>query len=429
MPELVIGNVPRGEDYFGQEHLIERIWSNLEKDNVLLVAPRRFGKTGAMYNLLDFPRGSYIPLYIDVAYINSAADFIVELIAKLIKQRHFLRLAKELWTGTKKFGKFLRDLPGGLDFGGIKVEIREKTDVKDRWLDYGEQIKSLLTKGDKPLLLIIDEFPIMANNILNKNVEEAKQLLHWFRALRTARETKARFVIGGSINLVSTLEYKGLVDTINDISIIRLKPFPAETAQKYIEEIFLAQKIELTGAVKETILETLGEPIPYLLAVLLKAILDRVKILRCEMTPGIVLEAFDEDLLGGSTSAVFQHYRSRIDQYYFDLEGRAAKEILGIMSRADNPVKKDTLFQVYLKTGNLSPGVQSREDFLRLMNKLGNDFYLKPHSRGGAISRFAAGSAFDLKSQDNTYAFYSRVLKIWWKTHYGWDYKDDEKER
>lgn len=400
MPELVIGNIPRGEDYFGQEHLIEEIWFRLKKDNLLLVAPRRFGKTGAMYRLLDYPRNQFIPIYIDVEYISSASGFIIELIAKLIKQRHFLRIAKTIWGEAKGFGKFLRNIPSSIDFGGLKVEIREKTDVQKKWLGYGEQIKSLLSKESKPLLLIIDEFPIMINNIFNKDYEEAKQLLHWFRSVRTAPDTKARFLIGGSINLVSTLEYKGLVDTINDMSLINLPPFTEKTAEEYIEAIFLSYNVGLTEEVTQTILEVIGRPIPYLLAVLLSAIFSKTKVLKCKVTPKIVRKVFDDDLLGGSTSAVFQHYRSRIDQYYIDLESRAAKEILAILSRSDHPVKKDTLFQIYLKTGNLAPGTQSREDFMRLMNKLENDFYLT--------------------SRDNTYAFYSRVLKIWWKTHYGW---------
>ncbi|UCH94948.1 MAG: hypothetical protein JSV88_32495 [Candidatus Aminicenantes bacterium] len=402
MPELVIGTPPRGEDYFGQDHFIETIWSHLKKDNVLLVAPRRFGKTGAMYRLLDYPRKPYVPIYIDVEYIMSAADFMVDLIVKLIKKRHFRRLAKAIWAETKEFGRFIRNLPTGIDFGGLKVEIREKTDVQKRWLDYGDQIKSLLSKETSHLLLIIDEFPIMVDNIIRKNHEEAKQFLHWFRSLRTAPDTSARFVLGGSINLVSTLEYHGLVDTINDIPLIKLPIFSPETAKRFIEEIFSSRNTAITGEVKETILQLIGEPIPYLLAVLLTAIINRARVLNREVTPGIVKEAFDEDLLGGSTSAVFLHYRARIDQYqyYSDLEARTAKTILGILSLSDKPVKRDTLYQVFLETCNLSPGVQSREDFLRLMQKLDNDFYLK--------------------SKDNMYTFYSRVLKIWWKTHYGW---------
>ncbi len=400
MTDLVIGGPPRGGDYFGQDRLIDKIWSHLKKDNVLLTAPRRFGKTGAMYRLLDEPRDNFIPLYINVEYLSSADGFIIELLARLLKHHHFLKVAKTIWSRAKAFGRFIRNIPGGLDIGGIKVEIREKTDVREKWLEYGEQIKSMLAKGDRPLLLIIDEFPIMINNILNRDYEEAKQLLHWFRAARTAPDTKTRFVVGGSINLASTLEYRGLIDTIDDFYIIKLQPFSRETAEQYIEAVFQSKGAELTKEVSQTILEVVGRPIPYLLVVLLDAVFSRIKISKCDVTPGLVGEVFDNELLEGSTSAAFQHYRSRIDQYYLDLEARAAKEILGILSRAEQPVKKDTLYQVYLKTGNLSPGAQSREDFMRLMNKLENDFYIE--------------------SQVDTFAFYSRVLKIWWKTHYGW---------
>ena len=75
MLELVVGSTPRGEDYFGREDLIEALWARLRKDNVLLAAPRRFGKTGAMYRLLDAPRAPFRPLYVNVEDITTTSDF------------------------------------------------------------------------------------------------------------------------------------------------------------------------------------------------------------------------------------------------------------------------------------------------------------------------------------------------------------------
>ncbi|MGE5343709.1 MAG: hypothetical protein ACM3SY_19745 [Candidatus Omnitrophota bacterium] len=402
MPELVIGNVPRGEDYFGQEDFIESIWARLKKDNVLLVAPRRFGKTGAMYQLFDSPRGDFIPIYLDVEYITSVSDFMVELIAKLIKKHPLLQFNKTLGKGFKKLEKLTKILPGNIDLGAIKVEIREKTDIQKKWHDYAEQIQSLLTKKNSPILLIIDEFPIMMNHILKTNPEEAKQLLYWFRAVRIAPESMTRFVIGGSINLVSTLDHNGLVDTINDISPLKLSAFTSDTAKRFIKEIFFSKGISYTEEVGNVILEMIGEPIPYLLSVFLTAIIDKARISKHDITIQSVKEAFEDDLLGGSTSAVFLHYHSRLEKYpyYSDTETRAAKAILGTLSRSDKPVKKDTLYQVFLKAATLDPGSQSHEDFGRLMIKLDNDFYLT--------------------SKDEKYAFYSKVLRLWWKARYGW---------
>lgn len=400
MPNVVVGSVPRGEDYFGREALIESLWSKLKHDNVLFVAPRRFGKTGAMYRLLDDPREPFRPLYMNVEASMSAANFMVELIAALLKDRYFTRIVSTLWEETKGFGNFIRNLPASINVGGLKVEMREHTDVPKHWSDYGDNVMSLLAKEAPPLLLLIDEFAVMIESIAKRDRDEVEQLLRWFRAARTAPDTQIRFVIGGSINLVSTLDSLGLVDTVNDLYLLKLKPWDSNTARQYIEEIFASREVELPPDVTVTILELVGgAPIPYMLAVLLDAVFVRQRVAREPVTSGMVKAAFEEDLLEGGTSAVFQHYRSRIDRYYPGEEGHAAKAILGILSRSNTPVRKDTLYTVFLEACGLPPSPQTEEQFKQLMDKLDNDFYIV--------------------TQDGAYMFFSRVLQLWWKTHYG----------
>jgi len=87
MPCPIIGNVPRGEDYYGQEDLITSLWEKLKTVNILLVAPRRFGKTAAMYKLLDEPRPQFLPIYTNLEHITSAGDFIVEMISKMFQSQ------------------------------------------------------------------------------------------------------------------------------------------------------------------------------------------------------------------------------------------------------------------------------------------------------------------------------------------------------
>ena len=399
MPDLIVGNTPRGEDYFGQENLIADLWSRLEHDNVLLVAPRRFGKTGAMYRLLDEPEDPFRPLYINVEHIESAADFMVELVARLLRHHHFSRIANSFREEVNQFGDFLRSLPKSIDVGGIKVELREKTDISQQWKAYGERVMSLLSRERPPLLLLIDEFAIMIDHIARRDRGEVEQLLRWFRAARIAPDTQTRFVISGSINLISTLDALGLVDTVNDLAVEAMKPFSPRTAERFVEAIFASRKVELSPEVRDTILESVGAPIPYLLAVLLTAVLNRQRAARSPVTTEMVQAAFEEDLLGGATSAVFQHYRSRINQYYPGNEGRAAKAILGRLSRSDEPLGRNTLYQIYLQVCGLQPNAQAEENFMLLMHKLDNDFYVA--------------------TSGETCAFFSRVLQLWWKTHYG----------
>ena len=62
-------------------------------------------------------------------------------------------------------------------------------------------------------------------------------------------------------------------------------------------------------------------------------------------------------------------------------------------------MRRDTLYQRFLQASNRSPCPEAQDDFLRLMYKLDNDFYIV--------------------LQDEHYTFFSRVLQVWWKTHYG----------
>ncbi|NOQ33047.1 MAG: ATP-binding protein, partial [Methanosarcinales archaeon] len=48
---LPVGNPAIGDDFIDREKEIDQIISALEKDSVLLIAPRRFGKTSIMRRL------------------------------------------------------------------------------------------------------------------------------------------------------------------------------------------------------------------------------------------------------------------------------------------------------------------------------------------------------------------------------------------
>ncbi len=399
MPSLIVGSVPRGKDYFGQDILIESIWDKLKKDNILLAAPRRFGKTAAMYKLYDEPRYGFIPVYTDIEPIVTAGDFMVELISKIYQKRQFKRVINKLWEGSKDIASFFRSLPEDIDIGGFKVKIRENTDVSTHWLTYGERIMDLISNEKPSLLLILDEFAVMIDKIAGKNRDEAEQLLRWFRAARLAPETRTRFVLGSSIHLIPTLDSMRLVDTVNDLYIQKIKSFTPETAESYLKAIFDSHHVTLTGKVRDTILELVGQPIPYFMAVFLTAIFDHVRAAKSKLTPGVVKTVFQEDLLSGSASASFSHYGTRIDTYYPGWEGQTAKAILRLLSRAESSVEGQTLYQIFLKSSNMTHSAQSEEKFMNLMSKMDNDFYIS--------------------YKEGKYSFFSRVLKLWWKNRYG----------
>ncbi|HIE53478.1 MAG TPA: hypothetical protein EYP85_17130 [Armatimonadetes bacterium] len=52
-----VGPPVRSEDFYDREEFVNRLWDRLDRNHVLLAAPRRFGKTSVMYRLIDAPRG------------------------------------------------------------------------------------------------------------------------------------------------------------------------------------------------------------------------------------------------------------------------------------------------------------------------------------------------------------------------------------
>ena len=63
-------------------------------------------------------------------------------------------------------------------------------------------------------------------------------------------------------------------------------------------------------------------------------------------------------------------------------------------------MSRDTLYGLFLNSTQSRHSPSERDKFSRLMAKLDNDFYVE--------------------SQNSHYTFFSRVLQLWWKSHYGY---------
>ena len=61
------GNPVRGENFFKRKLLIDKFWEQIETgNNILLVAPRRVGKTSLMFYLMDNPKENYYFIFLNI---------------------------------------------------------------------------------------------------------------------------------------------------------------------------------------------------------------------------------------------------------------------------------------------------------------------------------------------------------------------------
>ena len=101
----IIGPPVSGKDLIGREHDIENLRGAAENGSVLLISPRRFGKTSMVAEMQKRPKAGYRVLYVDVEYMTRPEDFVVEVMGKagMIESR-IQKLISSFASTVKEFG-------------------------------------------------------------------------------------------------------------------------------------------------------------------------------------------------------------------------------------------------------------------------------------------------------------------------------------
>ena len=127
MSRNIVGPPVRDDDLFGREEFIDLLWEKLQTTNILLAAPRRFGKTSVMYHLLDHPRDGYKIIHLDLERITEPVNFVIELLEKIDQDSRLARLVK---NGFNRAGGFFQKHIKSIGVGGwgidFKIELKEK---------------------------------------------------------------------------------------------------------------------------------------------------------------------------------------------------------------------------------------------------------------------------------------------------------------
>ena len=137
--------------------------------NILLMSPRRMGKSGLIHHVFDRPeiKKTYYTFYIDIYETSSLEEFVQKLgqeIAGKLSRRGFGPLSGFLRALGSLKGVFSIDPSSGMPSFSVGIGEITRPDVT---LD---EIISYLEKADKPCIVAIDEFQKIAD-YEQKNVE------------------------------------------------------------------------------------------------------------------------------------------------------------------------------------------------------------------------------------------------------------------
>ncbi|HST24272.1 MAG TPA: hypothetical protein VLR90_24430, partial [Blastocatellia bacterium] len=160
-----VGPPVRGEDFFGRDSFVELVSEKLRGGNVLLAAPRRFGKTSVMYSLIDKPRWDYKVIHADLEHLTEPADLITQLVVQLARAEdsRLSRMASSLSYFPKKIWSVFTKHFEEVELLKLKVKLRNE--LRPRWQECGEELFKKIAESETSIIFILDELPLMIDRM------------------------------------------------------------------------------------------------------------------------------------------------------------------------------------------------------------------------------------------------------------------------
>jgi uncharacterized protein len=381
------GQPVRGSDFFDREAELRELWHLLERDSVLLLAPRRVGKTSLLLRLHDQPLAGWRCAYVDVMSAESEQRFVARLIARIYPlspdKKVFRQLGDRLGALLERFEK--------LKAGPVEFDLSRA--IGDDWQELGERTLGLLAALPHKTVLLVDEFPIFVRRLLRgeQGHERGQLLLDWFRSVRTelsGRTPEVRVLIAGSIGLDAVVSRAALSGSIADLVPFRLGPMATADADALLETLGEVEGLPLPPAVRERMLARLSFAVPFHVQLLFSQVARLARFHEREVTLELVDEAYAR-LLGPELRKELAHWEERLSASPWTPGERDLMEaILEAACKDPEGASAATLRQ-------LRQTVDPRLDEVELVRSLEHDGYLV-HEQG-------------------RWRFASALLRDWWR--------------
>lgn len=187
----------------GRERELSEIRSHLVAgSSVLLTGERRIGKSWVLRALQASPPKDWIPVYADCERVSDVEHLLRIVTDRVVEQLPLPDRALE----------WLRD--SGLDkVGGVPLPLAKHEPYEDL-----QRLVRIVGSQGHRLLLLLDELPILAQELAKRGDDQALRLLRTLRALRLEESSALRQVLAGSIGFHHVLAGSAeIMASVNDL--------------------------------------------------------------------------------------------------------------------------------------------------------------------------------------------------------------------
>ncbi len=391
----ITGQAVIGEDLYGRESELKLLWEKLEQgEHVLMLAPRRVGKTSLMLELRREPRQNWDVFYVDVEGAEDPADCLAAIVAALAVNPEYRRGIEKI-----PFAKIVTDaLKSIFSFSEIsisteKLRIELKRAIGRDWKRTEDQLLERLESLPGPgrnLLIILDEFPILVSRMLKApgGKDDVELLLSGLRRWRQSPKIrgKVRTLIGGSIGLEGILRRVALPGLINDLAPFQLDSWNRDVAVKFLEELGDSYDFRVDERGVSQILDLLSDPVPYHLQLFFSTLRQYCNEGPSRVSESVIERCFTERLAGPVGTPYLDHYAARLEIMLDADEREAAHDILNHACRRRDGARISDIEELTR---------QGESVFLSALRNLESDGYVR---------------------RDGSYvSFRSNLLREWWR--------------
>jgi hypothetical protein len=387
-----VGNPVEGEDFFDRVKEQAKVWRKLESSHLLMLAPRRIGKTSLIFRLRDTAHEhGFKAACCSFAKCESEHDCI-KLLINTVNEK--MPSGKKFSDALKSMASHISGINIGMDGLGIEWDQSKELD----WQAAGEALGQILDEFGEPWLICVDELPVFIINLLKQGdngKQRARTFLYWLRDLRQQHYKQVKWLMAGSIGLDTLAARLGLSDTINDVEPFPLSAFDEATALDFLDRLAQSYDLPLSLDLRQAIVHKVGWPVPYYLQLMFSQLRDEWADTGTPPDTTSIDRAFDR-LLDPAYRVHFDYWRQRLDEELDRPDADYAALLLNAISKDPNGMDRSHFAQILLEKMHEA---EERDKMLSyLLEVLAGDGYLT--------------------ERESRYAFRLEWLRVYWQRRF-----------
>lgn len=401
----IAGPPVEGDNFFGRQSDIDNLREALHNHDVLLLGPRRIGKTSVARAVMAVMRGEgWRAIEINVAACTDERGFLTKLEAAL--KTELDSASGKLWESIRErfaaIGARVKSVkilvPGAGTFG---VDLQDAP--AEDWTTVAGEVLTLIGKLETPWLIYIDELPIFLFNLIRADpatgVQRVRRFLDWFRndVRGLPGSARVRWLVSGSVGLDTLVQQHGMADTINTLKQLGLPPFSEEEAGGMLQQ--LAARYQLVFGTDEALalLAAVQWWQPYYLQLAFHELRSLISA-KPGMAPASLIDTALEQMVQPGSDNDFHFWEERL---FLQLPHPDAQHAVILLSQAamtrEGARAESLLATLHGRLPNATDD-EARQAFIRLRDILQRDAYWVPDDSGGT----------------RRYRFMLEPLRRWW---------------